>query len=150
MRLCDSNVNHAQPSPRGRGAASNLAACLSFSKSVQTQLGQHVEGLFYKQISIGIAFRFASQQFEKIIPFVSLSAFCPHGGLITVILSVSCVCVALLRERRSQYARGRTAWFLQQESSTWQVACTSICLCVNEESVNILLLLWLLRTTESK
>lgn len=161
MCLCDSNVNHAQPSPRGCGAASNLAACLfwdfvkAFSKSVQTQLGQHVE-LFYKQISIGIAFRFASQQFEMIIPFVSLLAFCPHGGLIIVMLSVSvCVCVALLRERRSQYAWRWTAWFLQQESSTWQVVCISrlfvflSCFCgINEDSVNILILWWLLRTEE--
>lgn len=160
MCLCDSNVNHAQPSPRGCGAASNLAACLfwdfvkAFSKSVQTQLGQHVEEFFYKQISIGIAFRFASQQFEMIIPFVSLSAFCPHGGLIIVILSVSwcvCLCVALLRERRSQYAWGWTAWFLQQESSTWQVAFTScFSLWRQWRFCKYILLLCLLRTTEWK
>lgn len=56
MCLCDSNVNHAQPSPRGRGAASKLAACLfldfvkAFSKSVQTQLGQHNEECFFTNI----------------------------------------------------------------------------------------------------
>lgn len=72
----------------------------------------------------------ASQPFEMIIPFVSLSALCRHGGLIIVILlfyllPVVCVCVcmsaALLWERRSQYDGGWTAWFLQQESSTRQV-----------------------------
>lgn len=101
----------------------------------------------------------ASQPFEMIIPFVSLSAFWRHGGLIIVILLFHpfpvclcvCLCVALLREWRRQYAGGWIAWFLQQESSTRQVAYRFSFMFVQsfKNAVAVSLLHWPLRTTHT-
>lgn len=101
MCLCDWNVNHVQASPKGCGAASNLVACLfqdflkAFSKSVQTQLGQHDEELFYKQTNVGSKFRFASQPLKQYL----LSAFQLFVDMVDWLLSlhtrkkIKCVCV---------------------------------------------------------